>query len=98
MFNVINVKTNVVVKTNIKDGKEAAKIALALTNSTKEKHQPRLIVDDNWKIRELEKFTKGVYKPVPWAKAKFAQRHADHFVHVSLIDCHTSDMLFWSGV
>lgn len=40
----------------------------------------------DWRARERGRFESGEYRPVPWAGEPWADRHPDHFAHVSTED------------
>jgi len=65
----------------------AAAYAAELTRLTGEKHQPRVVVSDDWEERERKRFFSGEYLPVAWQYAAFWQDRAPetlaHFCHRS---------------
>jgi hypothetical protein len=65
----------------------AVRYAEELTRLTSQKHQLRVVVSDDWKARELNRFISGEYLPVAWQYAGFWSDRSDelkaHFCHRS---------------
>jgi hypothetical protein len=65
----------------------AVRYAEELTRLTSQKHQLRVVVSDDWKARELNRFISGEYLPVAWQYAGFWSDRSEelkaHFCHRS---------------
>jgi hypothetical protein len=73
----------------LKTGKAASKFAKIVSAGTGKKIQPRPFAAVDWKNRELQRLTDGVYQPLPWvntawwANALLKAPVGDHYAHVS---------------
>jgi uncharacterized protein YeeX (DUF496 family) len=68
------------------NGRDAAAFAQEHTRQTGKKHQPRPIKSDNWRQREQQRFTSGVYIRLPWCEESWWRGSIgefEHFAHVS---------------
>lgn len=65
----------------------AAAWAADLTRLTGQKHQPRVVISEDWQVRESGRFSSGEYLPVAWQYADFWRDRAPetltHFCHRS---------------
>jgi hypothetical protein len=65
----------------------AAAYAAELTRLTGAKHQPRVVISEDWQVRESGRFSSGEYLPVAWQYADFWRDRAPetltHFCHRS---------------
>lgn len=91
-FNVLNLSTGELARDGdspacFESPQYAAAYAADLTRLTGEKHQPRVVVSDDWQRRERERFNSGEYLPVAW---QFAQFWLDAAPEVRLHFCHRS--------
>jgi hypothetical protein len=93
MFNIINLKTNEMLRATSGEiiecatGQDAATCARAFSAATGVKHQPRRVVNAEWRDRELGRFSDCTYIDLPWIAEAWFQRSIlvrDHFAHVAL--------------